>query len=103
MSRTIKSLTELNGVVYVYLSNSEIGKRFLEDAEKEGFTFGDGAKPTTRNYAMVMAVHSDNTLNYVGAVGNIAFGTTKKIGNRLLYRIDYEAYIAGAEKYNYSK
>ena len=80
MSRTIKNLTELNGVVYVYLSDSATGKRFLEDAEKEGFTFGDGAKPTSRDYAMVMAVHPDNTLNYVGAVGNAAFDMADKIG-----------------------
>lgn len=103
MSRTIKNLTELNGVVYVYLSDSATGKRFLEDAEKEGFTFGDGAKPTSRDYAMVMAVHPDNTLNYVGAVGNAAFDMADKIGDKVLYRIDYAAYITGADNYYYSK
>ena len=93
MSKTVKELAVLNGRVYVYLANPQIGNQFLQDAENEGFTFEDGAKPTSRNYDMIMAINHNLTLNYVGAVGHIAFGSgTTKIGNEDMIKIDYEKY-----------
>ena len=50
--RTIKDLVNKNnGKVYVYLANDEIGNKFMQQAEEEGFTFNDGANPTSRCYA----------------------------------------------------
>lgn len=46
--RNVTELSKLNGKVYVYLRNEVIERRFLQDAENEGFTFGDGEKPTAR-------------------------------------------------------
>lgn len=46
--RNVTELSKLNGKVYVYLRDEVIARRFLQDAENEGFTFGDGEKPTAR-------------------------------------------------------
>lgn len=59
--------------VYVHLADSEAGRKFLKQAEREGFTFGDGVAPTERQYEEVMAVYPDGTINYVGAYGRVAF------------------------------
>ena len=91
MSKTIRELSKTNGRVYVYLRTPELGERFLRQAEQEGFTFGDGEKPTARQYAEVMAVNRDITINYVGTNGRIAYGGgAVKIGSEPLIRIDYE-------------
>jgi len=95
MSKTIKNLSRMNGRVYVYLANSDVGEKFLLQAEQEGFTFTDGAKPTERCYAEIMSVNRDITINFVGMNGRIAFGSgAKTIGNETLIRIDFEKYIS---------
>ena len=91
MSKTIRELSQMNGRVYIFLRTPELGRRFLLQAEQEGFTFGDGEKPTARQYAEVMAVNRDITINYVGTNGRIAYGGgAVKIGSEPLIRIDYE-------------
>lgn len=98
--RTIKELSQRDGRVYVYLSNVSVGEKFMEQAESEGFAFTDGAKPTERCYAEVMAVNKDMTINFVGANGRIAFGSgAKKIGNDDLIRVDFAKYVAGKDDY----
>lgn len=95
MLKTIRKLSEQDGRVYVYLANDDIGEQFLQQAEQEGFTFTDGAKPTERCYAEIMAVNRDITINFVGMNGRIAFGSgAKTIGNETLIRIDFEKYIS---------
>ena len=59
--------------VYVHLSDHETARRFLEDAENQGFVFSDGAKPTEKTPDSFFAVHPDMTMNYIGAVGRIAY------------------------------
>ena len=100
-NRTIKDLIRDGERTYVYLSDDETGKRFLQNAEKEGFTFGDGVKPTEREYATVMAIGADGTIGYVGAIGFTAFASgAAKIGKDFLVRIDYRKYICGEEGYS---
>ena len=95
MSKTIKSLIRMNGRVYVYLANSDVGEKFLLQAEQEGFTFGDGAKPTEQHYSEIMAINHNRTINYVGFVGCMAYGSgTKTIGKEKLIRINYQKYIS---------
>ena len=104
MSKTIKELAKKNGRVYVYLANVELGTKFLEQAEAEGFTFGDGVKPTKRHYSEIIAINHDNTINYVGTIGRIAFSSgAKSIGDEELIKVDYQKYIDGAEDYHYHK
>lgn len=98
--RTIKNISEMEGKAYVYLANDEIGNKFMHMAEDEGFTFGDGVKPTERQYAEVMAVNHNATINYVGVNGRMAFGSgAKTIGDEVLIRIDFEKYLSGDESY----
>ena len=73
--KTIKELASMGERVYVYLKDEENARRFLRQAESEGFTFGDGVKPTDRHWSDLYAIHPDGTLNYVGSVGRIEFGS----------------------------
>ena len=98
MSKTIRELTELNGRVYVYLADETTGRQFLEQAEQEGFTFGDGVKPTQRHWSDLMAVNHDGTINYVGTNGRIAWSSgAKTVGGETLIRVDYRKYRAQDE------
>ncbi len=94
----LKSLVSANiGRIYVYLDNADIGKRFLQDAENEGFTFTDGTKPTQKHTSDIIALNADATINYVGFVGRVAFQAASKIGNQPLVKIDYREYLKRAE------
>ena len=93
MTKTIKALSEMEGRVYVHLVDAETGERFLRQAEQEGFTFTDGARPTERHYSEIMAVNHDRTINYVGFAGHIAYGNAGMVGNETLIRIDFKEYL----------
>ena len=95
---SIKSiLATHNGRIYIYLATEKIGKQFLQDAENEGFTFGDGVKPTQRKADCIFAINDDMTINYVGFIGHIAYQSATKIGNKPLIKIDYRDIINKAE------
>lgn len=90
-------LSTHTGRIYVYLANEDICKRFLQDAENEGFTFADGTKPTQKHTSDVIALNPDLTINYVGFVGHLAIQAANRIGNQPLIRIDYQDVINRAE------
>lgn len=95
MERNLTALRKsTTGDIYVWLRNAEIGNRFLQDAESEGFKIGND-NPTTKPYAMVMALH-DGTISYVGTNGMIRFGCG---GSKGFHRVDYEKFISGERKY----
>lgn len=71
LMKTIKESANMGERVYVHLKDEETALRFLREAESEGFTFGDGMKPTDRHWSDLYAIHPDGTLNYVGTVGRI--------------------------------
>lgn len=99
-NRTIRELSRLDGRVYVYLADEAAGRRFLAAAEAEGFAFPDGAAPTQRHAAQIMAVNADGTLHYVGAAGRIAFGAgVERMGASPLLRVDFQRYAAGEQHY----
>lgn len=81
---TITEFSQLDGRVYVYLPTASLAAEFLQQAESEGFLFGDGVKPTQREAAYVMAINPDHTIHYVGAVGRMAFGAGAQ-----RYRVTY--------------
>lgn len=100
MERTIKQLSRTDGKVYVYLANDEIGNKFMQQAESEGFTFCDGEKPTGRCYAEIMSVNKNLTINFVGSVGRMCFGSgVTSVNGVKLVKVDYEKYINGEEDY----
>ena len=90
-------VAETDGRVYVYLANEEIGRRFLEDSEKEGFTFADGVKPTERDMDCIYALNPNMTINYVGFAGHMAFGCANSIGGKPLIKIDYREFLNRAQ------
>lgn len=76
--------------IFLHFETGELARRFLADAEAEGFTFADGAKPTSRKPDSIFALNDDMTINYVGSIGHIAFSSgTDKVGERKLVRIEY--------------
>lgn len=73
--KMIREITSMGKRVYVYLKDEKTAQRFLRDAEAEGFTFCDGAKPTDKHWSDLYAIHPDGTLNYVGTIGRIEYGS----------------------------
>ncbi len=59
--------------VYVHLTDNESAKQFLADAEKQGFVFSDGSKPTEKHLSDFFVLHPDFTMNYIGSAGRIAY------------------------------
>ena len=70
--KTIESLINPDKKVYVKMNSADDCERFFSLAEKEGFLFGDGAKPTEKHSSDLIAVLPDKTLCYVGTYGRIA-------------------------------
>ncbi len=66
------------------------------DAEKAGFTFGDGIRPTEKETSDLFSIHPDLTLSYTGKAGHMLF-KTPGCGN--VVRIDYGKYISGAKDF----
>ena len=99
--RTIANLLNLDGRVYVYVPSKNIRRLFLKNAGEEGFRFGDGVKPTRRRaYDDIYALNKDFTLNFVGYNGHLAFHHPRFFTNDVdLIRVDYSAYLSGAENY----
>lgn len=90
-------LSAHTGRIYIYLATADIGKRFLQDAENEGFLFCDGVKPTQREADSLFAINDDMTINYVGFVGHIAYQAANSIGKKPLVKIDYRDMLNRAE------
>ena len=98
--RTIAELLNLDGRVYVYVPSKNISRLFLKNAEKEGFRFADGVKPIRRRaYDDIYVLNKDFTLNFVGYIGHIAFHHPEVPNDYNLIRVDYAAYLSGAENY----
>jgi len=97
--RTVSNLFKHDGRIYVYLSSRNIGKLFQQNAENEGFTFGDGVKPTEREFDDIFALKRDWTICYVGWVGHMAFRHPENVVGEPLVRIDYGKYLAGRDDY----
>ena len=81
---------------YIYCRSKNIAKRFLKDAEAEGFTFGDGIVPTQKDPDDIFALYDDFTISYIGFAGHMLFHNP---GAGKVVRIDYGKYIAEAEDY----
>ena len=87
--KTIKELASMGERVYVYLKDKETALRFRRDAEAEGFTFPDGMHPTERHWSDLYSIHPNGTLNYIGVIGRIEYGSCTDD----VVRVDYEEII----------
>ncbi len=93
--RTIRELISSEKRIYIFLSNRAIRYRFMSDAEREGITYGDNAKPTERQVDEIMALYPDGTICFLGLVGRICYHA----GGDKIIRVDYEKYIDGWKDY----
>ena len=100
MSRKISDLVHLAGDVYIYVPNKDIEKKFLEDAEEEGYTFGNGFRPTGSLGNDLYRIYKDMTLCHVNFFGHAAFDN-KNIGSLDdRHYIDYGKYIGEEDIYD---
>lgn len=91
--RTIQELRKnCYGKLHVFCKDEATARKFLEEAEREGFMFGE-YKPTTRSISSLYAVETENSLAHVGAIGRMAFQSGAAI------RVDYSKYINGEDEY----
>ena len=97
--RTIKDLTDLQGRVYLYFSDSTIRDQFITDAGEEGVTYGDGVSLTEREPDSIMALNVNMTVNFVGMYGRMHFlqASEQERRENPLIRVDYGRYAAGDE------
>ena len=93
--RKIKDLINPNQKVYILLKNNAIRYRFMSDAELEGITYGDGAKPTERPVDDIMSLQPDGTICFLGWAGRMCYHHS----SNAVVRIDYEKYISAATDY----
>lgn len=101
--RTLSNLLGTGDKLYIYLANDSAKNEFLETAEREGFSFGGGAKPTERKADTVMALFDDKTICYLGFAGFMAFRHATHHSDKLIIRIDYQRYMNGEANYYYDE
>ena len=86
----MKSIKELvmkeTRPVYVHTSSIALAKDFLKQAEKEGFLFSDGKRPTEKSLDDYYALHQDLTMNYIGYIGRLRYDSND---NGIL-RVEYQ-------------
>ncbi len=80
---------------YIYCRSTAVAKRFLDDAEKEGFVFADGTAPTSKETSDIFALNDDFTISYTGIVAHMMFGCDR--GN--VQWIDYGKYVNGEKDF----
>jgi len=97
--RTITKLLNPNTRVYVWFSTKDSAVAFLEQAESEGFTFTDGALPTSKEPDDILAINDDLTINYLGFAGRVAYKNVSENNGKLYVRIDYRRYCNGEPNY----
>lgn len=96
----VAELTKLPGRVYVFVPNSKIERKFLSDAEKEGFLFENGDRPTADLGNSLYQLMRDRTLRHVTFVGPVTFGERDIETQENRHYIDYEKYISGKKDYD---
>lgn len=84
---------------YVYCGSRNIAKLFLENAEREGFAFGDGVLPTEREPDDLFAIKEDFTISYTGWAGHVMLKNAHSEASGNIVRIDYGKYISGSGDY----
>ena len=92
--RTIKRFINQNYKVYFFMKDEGICRRFYQDAEAEGITFG-GDKPTEKEPTDIIALLPEGEICYVGWAGHMCYHNCKEG----VIRIDYEKYANGDQKY----
>ena len=95
--RTLDNLrNSMKGRLYIVCRNTAVGKRFLQDAEAQGYLFGS-IKPTTFESVDMVALERHHQLAHVNYLGHMAAGAGA------VNCIDYEKYIDGKQNFGYQR
>lgn len=94
--RTLKSLIEKNKKVWFYCGTEDLQKRFLEQAEKEGFITMRGEEPTSLSLQRLYGINNEETMGYIS---NFIWYLSFQTGNKDILRIDYDRFISGEEDF----
>lgn len=95
--RTLDNLrNSMKGRLYIVCRSTAIGKRFLQDAEEQGYLFGN-IKPTAFESIDMVALEHHHRLSHVNYLGHMAAGAGA------VNCIDYEKYIDGKQNFGYQR
>ena len=94
--RTLKSLIEKNKKVWFYCGTEDLQKRFLEQAENEGFVTMRGEKPSALSLHRLYGINSEGTMGYIS---NFIWYLSFQTGSSDILHIDYDRYISGENDY----
>ncbi len=101
--RTIRELVREQELVWAYMGAEDMARRFLRQAEAEGFCLSGGAPTAEAAPAHVMAIHRDLTIAYLPIyIWQWSFDRPyifARSGMRVPKRVDFSRYCAGAEDY----
>ena len=90
----MKSIKELvmreTRPVYVHLPSKAATLDFLRVAEKEGFLFGNGKRPTKKPLDDYYALHQNLMINYIGFIGRMRWKSDDDGILRVEYRDLFE-------------
>lgn len=92
--RTIKSQLNQSNKVYFFMKNEDTCRRFYQDAEAEGITFG-GSNPTEKEPTDIIALLPNGEICYVGWAGHMCYYNCKEG----VIKIDYNKYVQGEKDY----
>ena len=96
--RTFTNLITPGTYVYVHFKDKDLCRQFLQQAEWEGFTIGEGGKPTDIELTEVLAILPEKKLCHLGWASHMAYHANPKN----MTRVEYEKYINGERKYECS-
>jgi len=94
--RTLQSIIEKNMKVWFYCGTEDLQKKFLEQAEEEGFVTMRGEDPTFLSLQRLYGINSEGTIGYISHfIWYLSFQT----GNKDILRIDYDSFLSGKEDF----
>ena len=94
--RTLKSLIEKNKKVWFYCGTEDLQKKFLEQAEEEGYATMRGEKPSTLSLQRLYGINSEGTMGYIS---NCIWYLSFQTGSKDILRIDYDSFLSGKEDF----
>ncbi len=97
--RTIKDLLRYEGKLIIYFSSKNVCKLFQQRAEEEGFTYGDGVKPTERDTTDLICITHNFTICCLGCSGHLAFRTAGWRSPVNVTYVDYGKYAVGEKNF----
>ena len=101
--RTLQNLREsLPGSIYIFLKDEDTKTIFLNDAESEGYSFGNYGLPGKLSDDMI-SLCENRQLAHVGFIGRMAFQCRGGDNTRdVFHRIDYAKYAHGYSDFFYN-